>query len=41
MAHFLCQEILAQLEQDERYEKLEETFDSVIEDYHRILALVT
>ncbi|KAG2020734.1 histone acetyltransferase type B catalytic subunit [Coprinopsis cinerea AmutBmut pab1-1] len=31
-------EILAQLEKDERHEKLEETFQSVKEDYHRILA---
>ncbi|PPQ67652.1 hypothetical protein CVT25_012680 [Psilocybe cyanescens] len=34
-------EILAQLEKEERHEKLEETFQSVREDYHRILALVT
>ena len=34
------QEILAQLEKDERLEKLEETFQSVVEDYRRILALV-
>ncbi|KAF8870694.1 histone acetyltransferase type B catalytic subunit [Gymnopilus junonius] len=34
-------EILAQLEKEERYEKLEETFQSVREDYHRILALVS
>ncbi|KAF9533547.1 acyl-CoA N-acyltransferase [Crepidotus variabilis] len=34
-------EVLAQMEQDERYEKLEETFQSVIEDYHRILQLVS
>ncbi|TFK34824.1 acyl-CoA N-acyltransferase [Crucibulum laeve] len=33
-------EILAQLEPDERHEKLEETFQSVKEDYERILALV-
>lgn len=34
----LVQEILAQLEKDERHEKLEETFQSVKEDYHRLLA---
>uniref|UniRef100_A0A8H7Y2N6 Histone acetyltransferase type B catalytic subunit n=1 Tax=Psilocybe cubensis TaxID=181762 RepID=A0A8H7Y2N6_PSICU len=34
-------EILAQLEKEERHEKLEETFQSVRDDYHRILALVT
>ncbi|KAJ3505125.1 hypothetical protein NLJ89_g7575 [Agrocybe chaxingu] len=34
-------EILAQLELEERYEKLEETFQSVREDYQRILALVS
>ncbi|KAG7441079.1 histone acetyltransferase type B catalytic subunit [Guyanagaster necrorhizus] len=33
-------ETLAQLEKDERLEKLEETFQSVREDYSRILALV-
>jgi len=33
-------EILAQLEKEERHEKLEETFQSVYEDYHRILALI-
>ncbi|KIM49513.1 hypothetical protein M413DRAFT_15557 [Hebeloma cylindrosporum] len=33
-------EILAQLEEEERYEKLEETFQSVKEDYHRILKFV-
>ncbi|PPQ70918.1 hypothetical protein CVT24_009980 [Panaeolus cyanescens] len=32
-------EILAQLEKEERHEKLEETFQSVREDYQRILAL--
>jgi len=37
----ISKEILAQLEQDERYEKLEETFQSVIEDYQRILVLVS
>ncbi|KAF9484919.1 histone acetyltransferase type B [Pholiota conissans] len=31
-------EILAQLDEEEKYEKLEETFQSVKEDYHRILA---
>ncbi|KAF4614777.1 hypothetical protein D9613_003276 [Agrocybe pediades] len=34
-------EILAQLEKEERHEKLQETFENVREDYHRILALVT
>ncbi|KAJ2917657.1 hypothetical protein MD484_g2817, partial [Candolleomyces efflorescens] len=34
-------EVLAQMEKDERHEKLEETFQSVKEDYHRILALVS
>lgn len=34
------QEILAQLDKKERQEKLEETFQSVKEDYHRILAMV-
>lgn len=33
-------ETLAQLERDERLEKLEETFQNVREDYQRILALV-
>ncbi|KAK0474226.1 acyl-CoA N-acyltransferase [Armillaria novae-zelandiae] len=33
-------EIFAQLEKDERLEKLEETFQNVREDYSRILALV-
>ncbi|KAJ3508786.1 hypothetical protein NMY22_g16502 [Coprinellus aureogranulatus] len=33
-------EILAQLELQERHEKLEETFQSVKDDYHRILALI-
>ncbi|TDL27661.1 histone acetyltransferase type B catalytic subunit [Rickenella mellea] len=33
-------EILAQLEKQERLEKLEETFQSVKEDYQRILAMV-
>ncbi|TFY66469.1 hypothetical protein EVG20_g4608 [Dentipellis fragilis] len=33
-------EVLAQLEDQERLEKLEETFQSVKEDYHRILAMV-
>ena len=37
----LCaQEVLAQLEEKERLEKLEETFQSVCEDYRRILAMV-
>ncbi|KDR81878.1 hypothetical protein GALMADRAFT_90297 [Galerina marginata CBS 339.88] len=34
-------EILAQLEKEERHEKLQETFESVIEDYQRILAFST
>ena len=34
------QEILAQLEEKERLEKLEETFQSVYEDYRRILLMV-
>ncbi|KAF5324722.1 hypothetical protein D9611_004325 [Ephemerocybe angulata] len=34
-------EILAQMEKEERHDKLEETFQSVKEDYHRILALVS
>jgi histone acetyltransferase 1 len=34
------QEILAQMEKDERLEKLEETFQSVRTDYQRILATV-
>jgi len=33
-------EILVQLEKEERLEKLEETFQSVREDYTRILAMV-
>lgn len=37
----LVQEILAQMEEDERHEKLEETFQSVKADYHRILAFST
>lgn len=37
----LCiQEVLAQLEEKERLEKLEETFQSVSEDYRRILAML-
>ncbi|KAG6845691.1 hypothetical protein H0H87_004952 [Tephrocybe sp. NHM501043] len=35
-----AQEILAQLEKEERLAKLEETFQSVKEDYLRILAMV-
>ncbi|KAG5651096.1 hypothetical protein H0H81_009872 [Sphagnurus paluster] len=35
-----AQEILAQMEKQERLDKLEETFQSVIEDYQRILAMV-
>lgn len=34
------QEILVQLEKEERLEKLEETFQSVREDYSRILAMI-
>jgi histone acetyltransferase 1 len=34
------QEVLAQLEEKERLEKLEETFQSVCEDYRRILAML-
>jgi histone acetyltransferase 1 len=34
------QEVLAQLEDKERLEKLEETFQSVCEDYRRILAML-
>jgi len=33
-------EVLAQLEEKERLEKLEETFQSVYEDYRRILLMV-
>ena len=37
----LCiQEVLAQLEEKDRLEKLEETFQSVVEDYRRILAML-
>lgn len=37
----LCmQEVLAQLEEKDRLEKLEETFQSVCEDYRRILAML-
>ena len=36
----LSQEVLAQLEEKERLEKLEETFQSVYEDYRRILLMV-
>jgi hypothetical protein len=34
------QEVLVQLEEKERLEKLEETFQSVRGDYQRILAMV-
>lgn len=34
------QEVLVQLEDKERLKKLQETFDSVREDYQRILAMV-
>ena len=34
------QEVLVQLEDKERLEKLQETFESVREDYQRILAMV-
>jgi histone acetyltransferase 1 len=33
------QDALMQLDKDERLAKLEETFDSVCEDYKRILAM--
>jgi len=33
-------EILAQMEKEERLQKLEETFQSVQEDYKRLLAMV-
>ena len=33
-------EILAQLEKEERLEKLEETFQNVREDYQRLLAMI-
>jgi len=33
-------EVLAQLEDKERLEKLEETFQTVCEDYRRILAML-
>lgn len=36
----MTQEIMSQLDKDERIQKLEETFASVCEDYRRILALV-
>lgn len=35
-----AQEILVQLEKQERIDKLEETFQNVTEDYRRILAMV-
>lgn len=42
--HFMtsasAQEILVQLEKQERIDKLEETFQNVTEDYRRILAMV-
>jgi histone acetyltransferase 1 len=38
--HFILQEILVQLEKEERLEKLEETFQSVREDYSRILGMI-
>jgi histone acetyltransferase 1 len=37
----LFQEILVQLDKRERLEKLEETFQSVREDYRRILAMIS
>lgn len=37
---FDLQEVLAQLEKQERLDKLEETFQSVQEDYLRILAML-
>jgi hypothetical protein len=40
-ADYMCaQEVLAQLEEKERLEKLEETFHSVYEDYRRILEMM-
>ena len=39
-ARISAQEILVQLEKQERLEKLEETFQNVVEDYRRILAMV-
>jgi histone acetyltransferase 1 len=36
----LHQEILVQLEKEERLEKLEETFQNVREDYSRILGMI-
>lgn len=35
----LVQEVLMQLEKEERQQKLEETFQSVCDDYRRILAM--
>jgi len=40
MIYAVLQEIMSQLEKDERIEKLDETYNSVKEDYQRILALV-
>lgn len=40
LTSFRSKEILAQLEKQERLDKLEETFQSVREDYLRILALI-
>jgi histone acetyltransferase 1 len=37
---YCMQEVLAQLEEKDRLEKLEETFQSVYEDYRRILAML-
>jgi hypothetical protein len=37
---FLLQEVLVQLEKEERLEKLEETFQIVREDYIRILSMI-
>ena len=38
--HCTLQEALAQVEKQERLDKLEETFQSVQEDYQRILAMI-
>ena len=34
------QEVLMQLEKEDRQQKLEETFQSVCDDYRRILAMI-
>lgn len=38
--HLKIQETLMQLEQEEQYDKLEETFQSVKEGYERLLAML-